>query len=106
MFIFLYAYILESLVLNHNALADYRAAPDKIKEQVQSIVNRVNESLPRNVTLKKFSILDKPFTEASGEKLTNGEINRLKIQGVNRFEKSSYFAILLIFFRVGENALF
>ncbi len=73
-------YLSALIVLNHNALADYRASPEKIKEQVQSIVNRVNESLPRNVTLKKFSILDKPFTEASGEKLTNGEINRLKIQ--------------------------
>ncbi|WP_397600584.1 hypothetical protein [Silvanigrella sp.] len=73
-------YLSALIVLNHNALADYRAAPDKIKEHVQSIVNRVNESLPRNVTLKKFFILDKPFTEASGEKLTNGEINRLKIQ--------------------------
>lgn len=73
-------YLSALIVLNHDALADYRASPEKIKEQVQAIVNRVNESLPRNVTLKKFSILEKPFTEASGEKLTNGEINRLKIQ--------------------------
>ncbi|APJ03645.1 AMP-binding protein [Silvanigrella aquatica] len=73
-------YLSALIVLNHNALADYRASPDRIREQVQEIINKVNESLPRNVTLKKFSILDKPFTEASGEKLTNGEINRLKIQ--------------------------
>lgn len=73
-------YLSALIVLNHNAFADYRAQPEKIKEQVQSIVNKVNESLPRNVTLKKFFILDKPFTESSGEKLTNGEINRLKIQ--------------------------
>lgn len=73
-------YLSALIVLNHNALADYRVTPEKIKEYVQSIVNKVNESLPRNVTLKKFQILDKPFTESSGEKLTNGEINRLKIQ--------------------------
>lgn len=73
-------YLSALIVLKYNALADYRNQPEKIKEQVQKIVNRVNETLPRNVTLKKFSILDKPFTEASGEKLTNGEINRLKIQ--------------------------
>ncbi|WGL59701.1 hypothetical protein QEJ31_14305 [Pigmentibacter sp. JX0631] len=73
-------YLSALIVLNHNALADYRATPEKIKDHVQSIVNKVNESLPRNVTLKKFYILEKPFTEASGEKLTNGEINRLKIQ--------------------------
>ncbi len=73
-------YLSALIVLNHNALADYRAHPEKIKDQVQTIVDKVNESLPRNVTLKKFSILDKPFTEATGEKLSNGEINRLKIQ--------------------------
>lgn len=73
-------YLSALIVLNHNALADYRVTPEKIKDHVQAIVNKVNESLPRNVTLKKFHILDKPFTEASGEKLTNGEINRLKIQ--------------------------
>lgn len=73
-------YLSALIVLNHDALADYRVSPDKIRQQVQEVVDKVNETLPRNVTLKKFSILDKPFTESSGEKLTNGEINRLKIQ--------------------------
>jgi long-chain acyl-CoA synthetase len=73
-------YLSALIVLNHDALADFRVSPDKIRQQVQEVVDKVNETLPRNVTLKKFSILDKPFTESSGEKLTNGEINRLKIQ--------------------------
>ena len=48
-------YLSALIVLNHNALADYRVTPEKIKDHVQAIVNKVNESLPRNVTLKKVS---------------------------------------------------
>ena len=47
---------------------------------MQEVIAKINETLPRNVTIKKFAILEKPFTETNGEKLSNGEINRLKIQ--------------------------
>lgn len=73
-------YLSALIILNHDSLADYRCAPQKIREHVQGVIADVNETLPRNVTIKKFLILEKPFTEANGEKLSNGEINRLKIQ--------------------------
>lgn len=73
-------YLSALIILNQNAYADYRIFPPKMKEHVQEIISAVNETLPRNVTIKKFAILDRAFTEANGEKLSNGEINRLKIQ--------------------------
>ncbi len=53
--------------------------PAEIREKIQSVVAQVNETLPRNITIKKFTILDTPFSEANGEKLSNGELNRLQI---------------------------
>lgn len=73
-------YLSALLILNHDALSEYRNSPNKIKEHMQEAIAKVNETLPRNVTIKKFAILDKPFSEANNEKLSNGEINRLKIQ--------------------------
>lgn len=52
---------------------------DMIRNHVQEIISQVNEKIPRNVTIKKFHIMDKPFTKAHGERLSNGEIDRLQI---------------------------
>lgn len=73
-------YLSVLLVLSPTVDADYRRTPQDIRERVQEMIGNINETLPRNVTLKKFLILDKPFSESGGEKLSNGEINRLKIQ--------------------------
>ena len=73
-------YLSALIILNYDALADYRVHSQAIKDHVQNLIAKVNENLPRNVTIKKFAILERPFTEANGERLSNGEINRLKVQ--------------------------
>ncbi|MES2615737.1 MAG: hypothetical protein V4591_10010 [Bdellovibrionota bacterium] len=73
-------YLSALIILNHDAFSSYRIFQQKIKDHIQEVIAKINETLPRNVTIKKFVILEKPFTEANGEKLSNGEINRLKIQ--------------------------
>jgi long-chain acyl-CoA synthetase len=72
-------YLAALLVLDPEMMADYRQYPDKIKGQIQEIMGKVNETLPRNATIKKFHILEKPFSEVLGEKLPSGANNRLKI---------------------------
>jgi long-chain acyl-CoA synthetase len=73
-------YLSALIILHHDAMSDYRQNPAQIREHVQVLIANLNETLPRNVTIKKFAILDRPFTEANGERLSNGELNRLKVQ--------------------------
>jgi long-chain acyl-CoA synthetase len=73
-------YLSALIILKQDAFSDYQLKPNVIMEHVQAVISKVNESLPRNVTIKKFVILEKPFTEVNGERLSNGEINRMKIQ--------------------------
>lgn len=67
------------IVLSPGAQADYRENQEAVRLAVQDIISTVNETLPRNATIKKFVILEKPFQEADGERLPSGAINRLKI---------------------------
>lgn len=73
-------YLAALIVLSQEAATEFRLDASRIQEQVAEVVAKVNETLPRNVTIKKFQILEKPFQENLGEKLPNGDINRLKIQ--------------------------
>ena len=50
-----------------------------LRDKIQDQINKVNESLPRNVTIKKFALLNRPFSEQEGEKLPNGSLNRHRI---------------------------
>lgn len=72
-------YLAALLVLNTEAASEHRQNPEAVSERVQQIVSSVNENLPRNVTIKKFVILEKPFQETASELLATGEINRLKV---------------------------
>jgi long-chain acyl-CoA synthetase len=69
-------YLSALVVLNQEAYADYK---------------KETQTLPRNVTIKKFKILEKPFSEKNGEKLSNGEINRIKIQQSRKLEIESLY---------------
>ena len=79
------------LVLSQNGQADYRETPELVRENVQKIITELNETLPRNATIKKFVILDKPFQEAEGEKLSTGAVNRLKIHETRQAIISSLY---------------
>ena len=67
------------VVLENSAYSDAKNDPQAFREQVQELINAVNETLPRQHTIKKFVILEKPFQESNGEKLLSGAINRLRI---------------------------
>lgn len=67
------------VVLSPEARAAYTRDPERIRADIAQVVGDVNETLPRNGTLKKFEILDEPFLESRGEVLPNGGINRLRI---------------------------
>lgn len=67
------------VVLSPEARAAYTREPDRIRAEIAQVVGEVNETLPRNGTLKKFEILDEPFLESRGEVLPNGAINRVRI---------------------------
>ena len=73
-------YLAALIVLSQEASTEYRLDSERIKGEVAEAVAKVNETLPRNVTIKKFQILEKAFQENLGEKLPNGDINRLRIQ--------------------------
>jgi long-chain acyl-CoA synthetase len=77
-------YLAALIVLSPQAYADYQARTEEIKERVQDIVTAVNETLSRFATIKKFVVLDKPFLEQDGEKLSSGSLNRLKIYETRR----------------------
>jgi long-chain acyl-CoA synthetase len=72
-------YLAALIVLSQGGQSDYRRDPEAVKEKVQGIVTSVNETLSRFATIKKFVILDKPFSEQDGELLSSGSLNRLKI---------------------------
>lgn len=84
-------YLSALVVLNQEAYADYKKENQIAKEKIAQIIAKVNETLPRNVTIKKFKILEKPFSEKNGEKLSNGEINRIKIQQSRKLEIESLY---------------
>lgn len=73
-------YLSALVVLTNEAATEFRIDAQKVTDQVAEAVAQVNETLPRNVTIKKFQILTKAFQENLGEKLPNGGVNRLKIQ--------------------------
>ncbi len=72
-------YLSALIVLSSEINSEFKTNPSEVKNKIQALISKINENLPRNVTLKKFTILEKPFSEFDGEKLSNGEINRLKI---------------------------
>lgn len=84
-------YLSALVVLKPNTYADYKQNPQTIKESISKIIAQVNETLPRNVTIKKFKILERPFSEKNGEELSNGEINRIKIQQSRKAEIESLY---------------
>lgn len=67
------------LVLSPEFRSAYRDNPESVRTEVSALVDKVNEMLPRNGTIKKFSILENPFLEAQGELLPNGAVNRMKV---------------------------
>lgn len=73
-------YLAALIVLSQEASTEFRLDAERIRNEVAEAVAKVNETLPRNVTIKKFQILEKGFQENLGEKLPNGDINRIRIQ--------------------------
>jgi long-subunit acyl-CoA synthetase (AMP-forming) len=67
------------LVLAPEARVVFEQNPDAVREQVNQILDAVNETLPRDGTIKKFEILSVPFLETTGEILPNGAVNRVRI---------------------------
>jgi long-chain acyl-CoA synthetase len=72
-------YLVLLVVPTAEALVEYDQEPEALRSKIQERINKVNEALPRNVTIKKFSVLSKPFSDQEGEKLPNGTLNRLRI---------------------------
>jgi long-chain acyl-CoA synthetase len=72
------------VVLSPEARAAFTRDPDRIRADITEVIGAVNETLPRNGTLKKFEILDEPFLESRGEVLPNGGINRVRILETRR----------------------
>lgn len=72
------------IVLSPEGQAQFRVAPEDVREKVQHIVTGINETLSRFATIKKFVILEKPFSEHEGERLSTGALNRLKIYETRR----------------------
>ncbi len=72
------------IVLSAEGQAAYRLAPEEVRDKVQAIVTSVNETLSRFATIKKFIVLEKPFSEHDGERLSSGALNRLKIYETRR----------------------
>lgn len=67
------------IVLSPEARVVFEQNPDAISDQVAAVVAEVNETLPRDGTIKKFEILSTPFLETTGEILPNGAVNRVRI---------------------------
>jgi long-subunit acyl-CoA synthetase (AMP-forming) len=67
------------VVLSPESRVEFEQNPDAVRDQVAEIVAQVNETLPRDGTIKKFEILPTPFLEVTGEILPNGAVNRVKI---------------------------
>jgi hypothetical protein len=67
------------LVLAPEARTRFEQNPDAVREEVNAVVSKINETLPRNGTIKKFEILSEPFLEVSGEMLPNGAVNRVRV---------------------------
>ncbi len=72
-------YLAALLVLSPEARAANTRDPESVRVEIEAIMSTINETLPRNGTIKKIEILDSPFLESRGEVLPNGQINRLKI---------------------------
>lgn len=85
------AYLSALVVLSADAQAEFRTDPEKVRAVLQQHIGRVNETLPRHATIKKFLVLDKPFQESLGEKLPTGSLNRLKINETRRAEIESLY---------------
>ena len=67
------------IVLSPEARVSFEQSPEAVEEQVAAAVAAVNETLPRDGTIKKFEILNTPFLETTGEILPNGAVNRVRI---------------------------
>ena len=72
-------FLIALVVLGAIAQSNWRESPEPVRQRIQDIIAGVNETLPRHATIKKFAILEKPFLEADGEKLSTGLVNRLRI---------------------------
>jgi long-subunit acyl-CoA synthetase (AMP-forming) len=86
-------YLAALIVLSADAQAEFRLAPEKIRDLIQQHIGNVNETLPRHATIKKFLVLEKPFQESLGEKLPSGSLNRLKINETRRTEIESLYQL-------------
>lgn len=84
-------YLSALIVLSPHVVESYKQNKQVIKDQIASIIGKINETLPRNTTIKKFKILESSFSETDGEKLSNGEINRIKIQQTRMSEIQSLY---------------
>jgi len=67
------------IVLSQEAQADFKKDSQSVRDKVQAAIDRVNETLPRHATIKKFVVLEKSFSDQDGEVLSSGALNRLKI---------------------------
>ena len=47
-----------------------------IRNSIEKIIYNVNNTLPRELTIKQFFIISEPLTLEKGEILINGEFNR------------------------------
>jgi long-chain acyl-CoA synthetase len=52
---------------------------EQVQEEVLTIVTLVNKTLPRNQTIKKIALIEKPFTLEKNEIFLTGEVNRTRI---------------------------
>jgi long-subunit acyl-CoA synthetase (AMP-forming) len=87
-------YLSALVVLSADAQAEFRTEPEKIRDVLQQHIGRVNETLPRHATIKKFLVLEKPFQESLGEKLPTGSLNRLKINETRKSEIESLYQVV------------
>lgn len=87
-------YLAALVVLAPEAAADYRIEPAKVRAAVQELLSSVNASLPRNATIKKFAILERPFQEGEGEKLPGGGVNRMRIAQTREADINGLYGVL------------
>ncbi len=64
----------------------HQHTPEEIQYALESAMNEVNSGLARNVTVKKWKMVDKPFLDSDGERLPNGLLNRFRILETRKTE--------------------
>ncbi len=81
------------IALNPETYGEWLADPGPVEAKVMSVIASVNGNLPRNATIKKFLVLDRPFQEADGERLASGGLNRLRILETRRHQIQALYGL-------------